>query len=367
MIKAYKYRLNPNAEQMDFFEQSFGCTRYIYNWALDRRIKAYQNGKERLSWVDLCKELTSLKKEESTMWLKDVSNQSLQSSIRHMDSAFKRFFREKKGFPRFKSKKSARKSFQYVDHVNVDFDRSRIYLPKAGWVRFFKNRTFDGKIGTVTVSKSPTGKYHVSVLVDDGRDNPAQAPVIERTSVGIDVGIKSFAVLSDGQVFDNPKYLEEAEHRLKVLQRRLSRKQEGGNRREKARKALAKQHESVLNKRTDFIHQVTSKIVRENQTVIIEDLNVDGMLKNHCLAKHISSASWSEFFRQLQYKCEWNGKNLIKIGRFEPSSKMCACGSVYRELKLSQRIWSCPACGRKNERDLLAAQNIKRFGLQKQT
>lgn len=366
MIKAYKYRLCPNGEQRIFFEKSFGCARYVYNWALSKRIEAYQTKKERLSCVDLCKMLTSLKKEEDKLWLSEVSNECLQQSIRNMDSAFTRFFREKKGFPKFKSKKDARKSYKAINGVRIDFETNRIKLPKIGWVKFYKNRTFEGNIGTVTVSKNATGKYFVSALVDDGIETPLKPNIEYNTSVGIDVGIKDFAILSNGRVYANPKYLEKSEKRLKVLQKRFSKKKKGSNRREKARLKLARAYEKVTNCRTNFIHQVTSRIVRENQTIIIEDLNVSGMMKNRNLAKHISSASWSEFFRQLQYKCEWYGKNLIKIGRFEPSSRMCTCGYVNKGLKLSQREWTCPNCGQHNDRDLLAAINIKRFGLQNQ-
>lgn len=365
MIKAYKYRLNPNEEQRIFFEKSFGCARYVYNWGLNLRNEAYQKDGARLSWVDICKQMTELKKQEETSWLNVVSNQSLQSSIRNMDSAFTHFFREKKGFPKFKSKKG-KQSFQFVQRVTMDFANHKVKLPKIGWVNFYKNQEFVGKIGTVTISKSTTGKYHMSVVVDDGLDLPAKAPINNETSVGIDVGIKDFAVLSNGQVFENPQYLEKAEKRLNVLQKRYAKKQKGSKRQERARLAVAKAHEKVRNCRTDYIHKVTSKIIRENQTVIIEDLNVEGMMKNHCLAKHIASVSWSEFFRQLQYKAEWNGVNLISIGRFEPSSKMCLCGAINKDLKLSQREWDCPNCGRHNDRDLLAAINIKRFGLEEQ-
>lgn len=366
MIKAYKYRLYPNNEQITFFEKSFGCVRFVYNWALGQRIEAYQKDGTRISWVESCKRLTELKKQEETKWLFDVSNQSLQCSIRNMDSAFTKFFREKKGFPKFKSKKHDRSSFQFVGQVSIDFETLHVKLPKIGKVKFAKNREFEGKIGTCTVSKSATGKYYISILVDDGNPLPSKAPIEAETAVGIDVGIKDFAVLSNGQVYHNPKYYEKDEKRLKVLSRRLSRKQKGSKRREKARLAVAKQIEKIKNKRSNFIHKVTSTIVRENQTVIIEDLNVEGMLKNHNLAKHIASAGWSEFFRQLQYKCEWNGKNLIRIGRFEPSSKMCLCGYINKDLKLKDREWNCPNCGRHNDRDLLAAINIKRFGLQRQ-
>lgn len=366
MIKAYKYRLYPTAEQATFFEKSFGCCRYVYNWALQRRIETYQNRGERLSYVTIAKELTNLKKQEDTSWLCEVSIQSLQSSIRNMDSAFTRFFREKKGFPKFKSKKRNKNSFQFVQQVYVDFESKRIQMPKVGKVKFACDRTFVGKIGTCTVSKSPTNKYYISITVDDGEPMPEKPTIDFNTSVGVDVGIKDFAVLSNGQVFENPKFIEKAEKRLKVLQRRLAKKQKGSKRRERAKLAVAKQHERIRNKRTNFIHQVSSKIVRENQTIVVEDLNVDGMLKNHCLAKSISSVAWSEFFRQLQYKCDWYGKNLVRIGRFEPSSKMCLCGNVYKDLKLSQRRWVCPSCGRDNDRDLLAAVNILRFGLQEQ-
>lgn len=366
MIRTYKYRLHPNKAQAEFFEKSFGCVRFVYNWALNQRIEAYQKDGTRIGWVESCKRLTELKKQEETKWLCEVSIQSLQSAIRNMDSAFTRFFREKEGFPKFKSKKHSKQSFQFVDQVYIDFETHRVKLPKIGKVKFGKNKTFDGKIGTCTVSKTPTEKYYISILVDDGKPLPQKAQINDNTTVGIDVGIKDFAVLSNGQVFANPKFYEKDEKRLKVLQRRLSRKQKGSNRRERARLAVAKQYEKIKNHRENFIHQVTSRIIRENQTVVIEDLNVKGMLKNHNLAKHIASASWSEFFRQLQYKCDWYGKNLIRIGRFEPSSKMCLCGYINKDLTLKDREWDCPQCGRHNDRDLLAAVNIKRFGSQKQ-
>lgn len=366
MMKAYKYRLYPNREQMIFFEKSFGCVRYVYNWALNQRIESYQKDGTRLSWIDSCKRLTELKKQKETEWLNDVSTQSLQSSIRNMDSAFTRFFREKKGFPKYKSKKRSKNAFQLVQQVSVDFENNRVKLPKIGEVKFGKNREFEGKIGTCTISKTTTNKYYISILVEDGKSSPQKPSINIDTTVGIDVGIKDFAVLSNGLTFPNPKFLENNEKRLKVLQKRLSRKQKGSNRREQARLAVTKQYEKIRNRRENFIHQVTSKIIRENQTIVIEDLNIDGMLKNHCLAKHISSASWSEFFRQLRYKSEWYGRNLIRIGRFEPSSKMCLCGYVNKDLALKDREWNCPNCGRHNDRDLLAAVNIKRFGLQKQ-
>lgn len=366
MLKSYKYRLNPTSEQVSLMEKTFGSTRFIYNWALQTKIEAYQRDKISLTAIDLCKKLTELKKQEEYAWLNEVSNECLQQSIRNMDQAFVRFFREKKGFPKFKSKKRSRNSFKNILNVYVDFGISRIKLPKLGWVKFYSNQTFKGKMGTVAVSKSPTNKYYVSILVDNGIRVPDKYPINPDTTVGIDVGIKTFATLSNGSSFENPKYLEKSSARLKCLQRRLSRKEKGGKRRERAKLAVAKAYERISNQRSNFLHHVVNNILGENQTVVIEDLNVEGMMKNHRLANSIASASWSEFFRILSYKSEWKGVNLIRIGRFEPSSKMCECGYIYRDLKLSNRVWTCPSCGSVNDRDMLAARNIKKFGLEKQ-
>ena len=231
MTRSFRYRLYLNKEQKIFFEKSFGCARYIYNWALNKQIISYQTEKKNISCVDLCKMLTPLKKEKDKLWLNEVSNECLQQSIRNMDNAFTRFFREKHGFPKFKSKHDNNKSYKAMNGVRIDFDKHKIKLPKIGWVKFFKNRTFSGKIGTVTISKTPTNKYYVSIVVNDNIPVPEKAEIKEGTSVGIDVGIKDFAVLSNGQVFANPKFLESNSKRLSVLQRRLSRKQKGSNRR----------------------------------------------------------------------------------------------------------------------------------------
>lgn len=283
-----------------------------------------------------------------------------------MDSAFTKFFRDHTGFPKFKSKHRDKSVFKNVNSVRFDFKNNRVKIPIIGWIKFFANRSFEGKIGTITVSKSSTGKFYASVLIDDGIPNPDKFIINPDTTVGIDVGIKDFAVLSNGQIFSNPKYLESAQKRLGCLQRRMSRRKKGSNRYKKVKHDVAVCHERIRNRRQDFLHKVSKKIVSENQTIIIEDLNVRGMLKNHCLAKGIASVSWSEFFRMLQYKSDWRGTNLIRIGRFEPSSKMCGCGYIHRDLKLSDRVWTCPECGAVNDRDLLAANNIKKFGLEKQ-
>ena len=366
MLNAYKYRLHPTREQSGFFNKSFGCVRFIYNWGLQKRIEAYMKDKGRISYVQLCAMLTELKKEEQYSWLREVSNECLQQSLRNLDAAFTRFFREKKGFPRFKSKNRSRQSYKAILSVHVDQERRRIKLPKVGWVKYGNNRKFEGDVRSVTVSVTPSGKYHVSVLVDDGKEIPEKLPVTFDTTIGIDMGIKDFAVCSNGDTYENPRHLIKAEQRLRTLQRRLSRKKKGSNRRNRARMILAIQHEKVANRRQDYLHKISTKIVRENQAIVVEDLNIKGMMRNHRLSKAIGACGWSTFFNMLEYKCERQGKTFIRIGRFDPSSKMCSCGHVYRGLKLSEREWVCPNCGSVNDRDLLAACNIKRFGLQEQ-
>ena len=366
MLNAYKYRLHPTREQSGFFNKSFGCVRFIYNWGLQKRIEAYMKDKGRISYVQLCAMLTELKKDEQYSWLREVSNECLQQSLRNLDAAFTRFFREKKGFPRFKSKSRSRQSYKAILSVHVDQERRRIKLPKIGWVKYGNNRKFEGNVRSVTVSVTPSGKYHVSVLVDDGKEIPEKLPVTFDTTIGIDMGIKDFAVCSNGDTYENPRHLIKAEQRLRTLQRRLSRKKKGSNRRNRARMILAIQHEKVANRRQDYLHKISTKIVRENQAIVVEDLNTKGMMRNHRLSKAIGACGWSTFFKMLEYKCERQGKTFIRIGRFDPSSKMCSCGHVYRGLKLSEREWVCPNCGSVNDRDLLAACNIKRFGLQEQ-
>lgn len=366
MLNAYKYRLHPTREQSEFFNKSFGCVRFIYNWGLQKRIEAYAKDKGRISYVQLCAMLTELKKEEQYSWLREVSTECLQQALRNLDAAFTRFFREKKGFPRFKSKSRSRQSYKAILSVHVDQERRRIKLPKIGWVKYGNNRKFEGDVRSVTVSVTPSGKYHVSVLVDDGKELPEKLPVTFDTTIGIDMGIKDFAVCSNGDTYENPRYLIKAEQRLRTLQKRLSRKKKGSNRRNRARMILARQHEKVANRRQDYLHKISTKIVRENQAIVVEDLNTKGMMKNHRLSKAIGACGWSTFFKMLEYKCERQGKTFIRIGRFDPSSKMCSCGHVCRGLKLPEREWVCPNCGSVNDRDLLAACNIKRFGLQEQ-
>lgn len=362
MLLAYKYRLYPNAEQAVMLNKHFGCTRYIWNWALAQKVERYEKDGERVSVFDLKKRLPEMKRDPDTEWLVEVNSQSLQETLIHLDKAFTSFFKGDTSFPRFKSK-HRKNSFACPQNVRVDFEQGKIRLPKIGWVKAKLSRAFEGKVKTCTVSKTSTGKVFISVLVDDGTEPPEKAPIREETAVGIDLGLKSYAVLSTGEEVPNPRHLEEALGRLRVLQRRLSKKVKGSNRRAKARRAVALQHEKVRNRRQDFLHKLTTKVVRESDTICLESLNVAGMVKNRSLARHIQQAGWGEFVRMIEYKAERAGKNVLRIGQFEPSSKTCTCGAINSSLTLADRTWKCEECGEEHDRDLLAAHNIKRFAL----
>jgi putative transposase len=363
MLKTYSFRLYPNHAQTKNLAQHFGAARWIYNQSLERKIKVYQETKKSLSWVDLAKEITGLKKAAGTMWFQDVALAPLQSSVRHLDSAFKRFFQEKRGFPAFKRRRG-RQSFQYPTGVKVDFPKHLLYLPRIGWIRFRDPRVFYGKIGTVTVVKSSTGKHYAQVLVELPGEVIEKKPLEQSRAVGVDVGLTTFATFSDGRKIANPRFLKTALTKLRRANRRLSRKQKGSNNRSKSRLKLAHVHEKIANRRKDFLHKLTSQMTNENQvdTWVVETLNVKGMGKMRSLSRAIHDAAWSEFVRQLAYKSEWRGKNLVKIGRFMPSSKMCSCGAINDSLRLADRTWTCAMCGATHDRDVLAAQNILRFG-----
>ena len=365
MLTAYKSRMYPDDAQREMFLQHFGACRFVYNWSLEQKIKAYGTDKTTISCFDLNAMLPDLKKEFE--WLKDVNSQSLQQAQKRLDSAFKRFFREKHGFPKFKSKKNPIQSFQVPQNYKVDFDNNQVKLPKIGLVKTTLHRRFAGILKIATVSMTTTGKFFISILVEDGKEIPKKEPFGYDSTIGLDVGIKDFVTMSDGIKIDNPKFLRDSIKRLEALQRRLSKTKKGSKNRDKARQKVALQHEKVANQRKDFLHKTSSKIVSDNQAIAIETLNVAGMMKNHCLAQAISDVSWSEFFRQLEYKCEWYGKTLLRIGQFEPSSKICnVCGSINHDLKLSDREWTCAGCGTLHDRDVNASINIKKFALQAQ-
>lgn len=364
--KAYKYRIYPNKEQQELINKHIGCCRYVYNLCLEKKINVYKTSKKSISCFDLIKLLPFLKKEQETSFLKEVNSLSLQAAIRNLDSAYQRFFKEKKGFPKFKSKRNTRQSFQIIQNTNVDFDEKKVFIPKfKEGIKCRFHRFFDGKIKTSTISKTSTDNYYISILVQFDEDNPEKKPINESQAVGIDLGIKIFATLSNREEIPNPKNLKNALVRLKRLQRSISRKVKGSNNRERARRVLACQYESVTNRRNDFLEKVTHHLVTTYDTICLETLSASNMMKNHHLAQALSDIAIGRFNELIEQKAEWYGVNILRIGRFEPSSKMCSCGYVYKDLKLSQRVWTCPNCGRTNQRDLLAANNIKAFAFNK--
>jgi putative transposase len=326
----------------------------------------YASGKQKLTKYDMDARLKALKEEHP--WLKDVNSQCLQAATANLDAAFTRFFREKNGFPKFKSKKLSKPSFTNPQFCTVDFDEGTISIPKAKSVKAVLHRRFDGKVKSITISKSATGKYYASVLVETDVQIPAKAELSKDRAIGIDLGLTHFAITSDGKKIDNPHFLRKSGERLRRLQRRFSRMTKGSNNQSKQRAKLAKLHEKVSNQRKDFLHQVSHRLVNESQVDVlcIEDLNTRGMLQNRRLAKSISDVGWRMFRSFLQYKCDWNGKWLLDIGRFEPSSKTCSsCGYVNRELKLKDRIWLCH-CGAEHDRDVNAAVNILEMAFNRQ-
>lgn len=362
MLRAYKYRIYPTKTQEVLLAKHFGCARYVYNYGLERKIKSYSETKKSVSRFTIQADLPKLKKAEETTWLSEVNSLSLQAALVNLDMAFTRFFNEKKGFPKFKSKHCNHQSFQVPQKTVISFELKRVYIPKfREGIKCKFDRQFKGKIKTSTVSKTPTGKYFISILVETEDTIPNKAPIDENKAVGVDLGIKTFATLSDGTEIQNPKYLKKALKKLKRLQRSVSRKKKGSNSRKKAVKLLARQYEKVADKRKDFLHKTTKYLIDHYDTICLETLSASNMVKNHRLAQALSDISIGTFNAYMDYKAEWYGKNIIRIGRFEPSSKMCSCGHIHSGLKLSDRVWTCPVCGAVNQRDLLAAQNIKKF------
>lgn len=355
MYQAYKYRLYPSELQKELIAKHIGSSRFVYNLALETKNVAYIGSKVTLSRYDLQKQMVGLKKE--CPWLKEVNSQSLQVALLNLDTAYLKFFKGA-GFPKFKSKHRGKQSFSIPQNVKVDGDLLIIPKFKEG-IKIALHRKIKGTIKSATVSRTPTGKYFVSILCETGETNKPKAKIEENTSVGIDLGIKTYLVSSDGKEFDNPKFLRNSISKLKYVQRKFS-KHKG----EQTKNKLAKLHEKVANQRKDFLHKTSSKLISENQTICIEDLNIKGMLSNHKLALSISDCGWSMFVDMLEYKAEWYGKNILRIGRFEPSSKLCSCcGNINKELQLKDREWTCSNCNSLLDRDVNASINIKNFAL----
>jgi len=341
--------------------------RFIYNWALETKKVAYETNGTSLSWYDLNKELRKLKLEQQ--WLKTAYSQSLQQSIKRLDLAFKAFFRRVKncvvelGYPKFRSGRYHRQSFDVPQFFKIDFEERRVYLPKIGWIRTIFHRRFTGTAKMCTIVSTNTGKYFISIVIEDGKITPRKKRLTKKKSVGIDVGLKTYATLSTGQKFENPQYLQRSLKRLQCLHRRMSRKQKGSRNREKARLKLAKRYEKISDQRRDFQQKLSTNLILENQGIFVESLNVSGMRKNRRLSRAISDVAWSSFFDMLRYKAELYGVTLIEVGMFEPTSKLChKCGFKNVELRLSDREWTCPECLTAHDRDINAAFNVKEVG-----
>jgi putative transposase len=362
MLRAYKYRLYPTKIQSEFLNKHFGCCRFIYNLALETKILAYSGNKINLSSYDLIKQITDLKKEYK--WLSEVSISALQQSVIDMDKSFRNFYRGNSGFPKFKNR-HGKLSYRIPAQIRIDLS-GKLFIPKfQEGIKIIFERTPIDRIRSCTISRTKTGKYFASILINDDKELPIKPAIDISNSIGIDLGIKSFITLSDGSKISNPKYLRNDIGRLKILQHRAAKKQKGSHNRKKANLLVARKHEKIANRRIDFIHKLTYKLVCENQatTICIEDLAVSNLLKNHKLAQAIFDVSWSKFIEILSYKCDWHGKNLVKTGRFFASSKTCSkCGWKNDSLTLDDRHWICAVCGTTHDRDINASVNIRNAG-----
>lgn len=360
--KSYKIRLYPNKEQKILLDKHFGCVRFVYNHFLNVRNVEYKTNKVNMSYYDTANELSVLKKNNEFTFLNEVNSQSLQWSLRFLDIAFRNFFRGQTKFPNFK-KKLNNQSFKVPVNSTFQLEKNKIIIPK-----FRKGINFRGKLeldnlvkfNSVNVSKTPSGKYYAT-LQGEFNYNPLEQ---NDNKIGIDLGLKEFLITDNGVKIDNPKYLKKSLKKLKYEQKQLSKKNKGSNNRNKQRILVSLIHEKITNKRMDFLHKLSQQIINENQVICLENLSVKNMMKNHKLSQSISDVSWSKFMEMLKYKSEWNDRQFAQIDKFYPSSKSCSeCHYINNGLTLKDREWTCPSCGTNHDRDVNAAKNILKQGI----